>query len=99
MKKYFFCLTLLLMSSCAPALYVPSAATTSDPAELTVLNEGRAMYVQHCGSCHSLFVPSDFSDEAWEAHLDQMQARAKISDHQKERILKYLTSYKKPEKK
>lgn len=84
----------LSMTACAPALYVPQSTNSKEASDLQVLNEGRALYVRNCGSCHSLYIPNDFSEEAWEAYIEKMQNRAKISDSEKALILQYLTSYK-----
>lgn len=77
------------LAGCAPALYKPDPALTYQ-VPLEQLVEGRKLYVSACGSCHSLYLPHQYSMEIWAHNLDEMQERSKISDSQKELILTYL---------
>jgi len=93
MKKLLF--PLLILIGCAPALYQPTGENTVNGSNLEELKKGRTLYIDHCGSCHSLHLPVELSHEAWESQLDEMQKKAKISDRDKALILQFLTSEKK----
>lgn len=55
-----------------------------------VLEEGRQKYVDRCGGCHSLHLPSEYTESEWKEAVDSMQSRAKVSPEEKEKILTYL---------
>jgi mono/diheme cytochrome c family protein len=78
--------------ACGSALYLPTSATVSDPEELTSLQQGRKLYIDHCGSCHNLYKPDSYSKEKWTHQMQEMKVEAKISDAQADLILDYLTS-------
>ncbi len=82
----------IALSSCSSALYVPDKAHVPEGMSLTELTEGRAVYVAHCGSCHSLHLPGEFSVDIWKQNLDEMQKKSKISNEEKALILNYLLS-------
>lgn len=54
------------------------------------LEEGRQKYIDRCGACHSLHLPSAFTESEWKEAVETMQVRAKVGDDEKEKILKYL---------
>jgi mono/diheme cytochrome c family protein len=58
------------------------------------LVSGRTLYIAKCSGCHTLRLPSVYSQERWPVILDKMQKRAKITDDQKEQILHYVLSVK-----
>jgi len=66
--------------SCSSALY-----------SLSQLQAGRKLYVQKCGSCHTLVLPEKHTKEEWQHLLDEMQLKASINNIEKEKILLYLT--------
>lgn len=76
--------------ACKPLLYVPTASTSYN--DLNRLQEGRSLYVAHCGSCHALYLPQKYNETQWSHILDDMQKRAKIDDMKKDLIYKYLLS-------
>lgn len=92
MKKVFLVspLILLFFASCSTALYQP--ISDSAGVSLTDLKKGREIYVNNCASCHQLYMPNKFSDQAWMDNLNEMQERAKITDDQKLLIYQYITS-------
>jgi hypothetical protein len=81
---------LLAFTACSPLLYIPSAANETEQKELLA---GRKLYVSHCGGCHNLHLPKEFDAAGWNRNISEMQVKAKISDDEKQVILKYLTSY------
>ena len=78
-----------IILSCSPLLYIPSSA---DALQQQQLLAGRKLYVDHCGSCHNLHLPYEFTAEVWVNKIDKMQFRAKINDKEKQLIFQYLTS-------
>jgi hypothetical protein len=81
---------LLIGYGCSPALYKPIPEDATDKVSYQQLFDGRLLYVNNCGSCHSLHLPTQFSEKVWKLNLDEMQERAHINDSQKELILTYL---------
>lgn len=55
------------------------------------LEEGRQKYIDRCGGCHSLHLPSAFTESEWQRAVESMQVRAKVGSDEKELILRYLT--------
>ena len=90
MKK-FFLIIFVSQLSCTPALYIPSEKNVPAGANLEELKEGRSLYVDHCGSCHRLHLPTEYSVESWKTKLIEMQKKAKISDREKNLIFGYVT--------
>ena len=83
----------MLIYKCGTALYIPSSVEAQKTGiSLDTLIMGREMYVNNCGSCHSLFLPEQYTKSKWRVHLDSMQLRSGINDQQKEVILKYIES-------
>ena len=97
--KYVYWIIFLacLLAGCAAALYTPTVSNVTEHATLAELNNGRALYVSKCGSCHTLKLPSEYSVDVWKKNLDEMQVRAKISDEEKSDIFKYLRADAKKE--
>ena len=75
---------------CSQQLYIPNSGDSSQQKQLL---EGRKYYIKHCGGCHNLHLPQEYKAEQWNKILFKMQPRAKISDQEKDLILKYLASH------
>ncbi len=60
--------------------------------KVTDLAEGRDLYQGRCASCHQLYEPHAFTPEKWEVELEEMSARARLSEPQELLILQYLVS-------
>jgi len=93
-KKTFKIINLIVITvlvSCSTALYIPSESQQTASANLSQLQEGRKLYIQKCGSCHTLYLPEKYTKLQWQQSLDKMQLKASIDNHQKEQILKYLS--------
>jgi mono/diheme cytochrome c family protein len=90
MKKLFFLSSFLLLASCSSQLYVPIEATSSVSVE--DLKIGREIYVKKCSSCHQLHLPNQYTEKVWSLNLNEMQARAKITDQEKQLIYQYLVN-------
>ncbi len=72
-------------------LYVPTAADTTASATLQELQQGRALYIDHCAACHNLYSPDDFSASQWPQVLSSMAPRAGLSSANTLLVKKYLT--------
>ena len=80
---------------CGTMLYIPAAPDAERAGvALDTLLQGRQLYIHHCGSCHTLYLPERYSAAEWNKNISEMQRKATISDAEKEIILKYLTSNK-----
>ena len=89
---------LTLLSACAPALYIPSTADaghTGVPTDSLLI--GRKLYVNHCGSCHNLHLPEQYTRTHWEEEIHYMKRKAKISDDEARLITQFVTAHSKPE--
>lgn len=75
-------------------LYVPTVADTTANATLEELQQGRALYIDHCAACHSLYSPDDFSVSQWPQVLSSMSPRAGLSSANTLLVKKYLTKGK-----
>jgi hypothetical protein len=83
----------VLIYKCSTALFIPTSVEAQKSGiSLDTLLMGREMYIKNCGSCHSLFLPEQYTKSEWRIHIDSMQLRSDINDKQKEVILKYLES-------
>jgi len=89
-KKNVIATVVLLLVGCSPTLYVPTEKDASESVSLESLQQGRALYVRKCGSCHMLHLPQEFNQTAWSNQLDEMQDRAGIQDSDRDLILTYL---------
>ena len=78
-----------IIISCSRQLYMP---VSTDVTQQQQLLQGRKLYVDHCGSCHTLHLPKEYNEQGRQKQLDEMQVKAKISDDEKKPIFKYLTS-------
>jgi mono/diheme cytochrome c family protein len=54
------------------------------------LEQGRSLYVGHCGGCHAIVPPEKHSGDQWRAQLTEMAPRAKLQGLDRERVLRYL---------
>lgn len=69
--------------------------------DLTVqqLNDGKVIYEQYCGSCHSLKRPASESEKGWRHHVPEMveltnrkAGREEINAAKQDLILQYLVT-------
>jgi hypothetical protein len=61
-------------------------------ASLQSLEDGRQKYINRCGGCHSLHLPSEFTEEEWKKALHEMQGRARTSVEEQELIFRYIVA-------
>ncbi len=72
-------------------LYVPTEADTTATASLNDLQQGRSSYISHCGSCHYLYSPDDFSAANWKSIIPTMAPRTNLTSTQVSQVIKYLS--------
>jgi mono/diheme cytochrome c family protein len=94
-----FVMPALLLGStllaCAPALYLPTEEVARTRSKnLDDLKQGRQAYIDHCGSCHNLYLPSQFSAADWAKNVHAMHTRAKTDTVQQRLILDYILAGK-----
>lgn len=89
---------ILFFAACSPALYLPTIADASRTGITTdSLILGRSLYVNHCGSCHNLHLPEQFTSKHWQQKMPEMQLKAKISDENTKLITNFILARSKPE--
>ncbi len=92
------CLVALLAGGCAPGLplvtkaQVDLASARWPGVSNADLRRGRRLYVDRCSSCHGLFKPDVRTDAEWDAALEKMATRARLSASEAEAIRRYLQS-------
>lgn len=72
------------------SLYTPTLANVSANATLQELLEGRALYIDHCSTCHGLYAPESYSVAQWKATMSSMGPRTGLSDSDLLLITKYV---------
>lgn len=88
---------LVLLSGCNSAnvntssLYVPSNADVTSTATLEDLQQGRDLYINHCGACHQLYTPETYNTAQWQSIVSNMAPRTNLTSTQTKLVLKYLT--------
>ncbi|OCX43097.1 hypothetical protein A7X81_07590 [Campylobacter ornithocola] len=61
--------------------------------EILAWDEIELTYYDTCTSCHAAHKPKEHLMEEWDAYLSAMQGFAKITDTEKDRILRFLQSH------
>lgn len=64
---------------------------------ITQFNDGKNLYEMHCGKCHDLAKPTDYSEERWTKIVPGMTKAVNkngvlINEQQQEMVLRYLVS-------
>ena len=80
----------MLLEACSIKLYVPNETNVTDYVTLIELKSGRDLYLNKCSNCHDLHLPHEFTHDEWVVEVNKMQPKAKITDSEKELILRYL---------
>lgn len=85
-----------LLSSCKPMLTIPNdedavrAANKGIDISTGQLQQSRQLYINKCGSCHTLYLPNKYKGPMWEQVLNEMSQRAKLTEDEKKDLLTYL---------
>jgi hypothetical protein len=95
MKKAILVLALAALAGCAVYVPVPDRMMAGgDDARLADLKSGRELYINKCSGCHALAPVDKFDGARWTAEVDEMfkAKKVKMSDHDRELLLRYLTT-------
>lgn len=104
MLKYYFALFLLsglFIMSCAGSVpeaspqQVQWASARWPGTGVRELSESREMYIEKCSGCHSLKVPSKYTEEEWKPIYEKMGKKAKLSRDEYEKIWRYISTMSK----
>lgn len=104
MLKYYFALFLLLglfVISCSSSIPAPTqeqiqwASSKWPGTGAKELSEDRDLYIAKCSGCHSLKVPSDYTEEEWKPILNKMGKKAKLNESEYEMIRQYVSTLSK----
>ncbi|MFZ4583013.1 MAG: hypothetical protein ACOYM7_10230 [Paludibacter sp.] len=82
---------IVVIAACKSALYMPSSNNTAKGADISKLQQGRELYINKCGSCHTLFAPEKYNKTDWAKWVNRMAPKAKLTEEQKVLVQAYLT--------
>ncbi len=71
-------------------LYVPTESNVTANATLDELQQGRELFINNCGACHSLYIPESYAPSEWKNILNQMGPKTSMSAAEIELVLKYV---------
>jgi len=74
----------------ADDLYAAGAIPTG--INVAAVRKGRTVFVTECGSCHRLYLPSEYTPEEWLDIAGRMSMRASLGAEQEEDLKSYLTA-------
>lgn len=72
------------------SLYIPASSDTTAYASLADLQQGRDLYINNCGRCHSLYSPDSYSVSTWKGIISQMAGRTSMTSAQVTLVTKYV---------
>ena len=72
-------------------LYVPTSADVTATATLEELQQGRALYIDHCGSCHGYYIPESFNSTQWRNIMSSMAPKTSMTSGEAGLVTKYVT--------
>jgi mono/diheme cytochrome c family protein len=87
---------LLLISGCnktgtdTSSLYTPTSANVTATATLQELQQGRVLFINNCGQCHSLASPDSYTPTQWRSILPAMTPRTNLSAPEVQLVTKYV---------
>jgi hypothetical protein len=73
------------------SLYTPTSANVTANATLQELQQGRALYISNCNSCHALVSPDNYTPAQWKSVLSSMTPRTSMSTSEVLLVTKYLS--------
>ncbi len=78
-------------SSNTSSLYVPTSADVTATATLQDLQQGRALYIKNCNSCHDLPTPDNYGVSSWKSIMSSMGPRTSMTSSEITLVTKYVT--------
>ncbi len=93
----------VLVLACAHGGFVPQPSVADvervQPIEpgltLAEMQQGRAVYVQRCSSCHPVHGPGEYRGDQWPGLVTKMQREKKVKIPEQERVVmeRYLVAF------
>lgn len=71
-------------------LYVPTASDATATATLEELQQGRALYIDQCGSCHGFYNPDSFNSSQWSSIMSSMAPKTSLNGSETQLVTKYV---------
>jgi cytochrome c2 len=71
-------------------LYEPTNSDVTVNATLAELQQGRTLFINNCGACHSLYSPDSYSVTQWKSIISQMAPRTSMTSSQVTLVTKYV---------
>ncbi|MCX6272368.1 MAG: hypothetical protein NTU44_14370 [Bacteroidetes bacterium] len=72
------------------SLYTPTLADTTATATLAELQQGRQLYIDNCGKCHTLYNPDSYSATQWKAFISNMAPKTNLTSSEITLVSKYV---------
>ena len=92
-----FCfICLLCMAACKADLFTPVAGDVPiaqqrwKESDLASLKTGQTLFMSHCGKCHQLYKPLEYSEDSWLDCLPEMCHKAHLNKDDQLLIRKYI---------
>lgn len=82
---------ILVVSSCTQK----AIATETKLNMSEKLAQGKIIYDNECGKCHSLPIPTNFTPVQWVGIMNTMAPRSKLTEEQHENVYNWIISVKK----
>ena len=98
-KKFGCVAILILLYCCTPKLLPPTEAdATRTKSSLSSLQQAHTLYINKCGACHALKLPSSKNEYVWKKIVPDMAKRAKLSAQEEGLILHYVLAMRETKK-
>ena len=98
-KKCGFIAILILLYCCTPKLLPPTEAdATRTKSSLSSLQQAHTLYINKCGACHALKLPTSETEEGWKKIVPDMAKKAKLSAAEEDLILHYVLAMREAKK-
>jgi cytochrome c2 len=67
-----------------------SIVSVTDSVKIIEIAEGKKLYKDRCGKCHTLYKPKDYKLKTWKENLVEMRVKADLNKNEYNLILQYL---------
>ena len=72
-------------------LYTPTSSDITATATLVELQQGRALYINNCNSCHALYSPDDYTPTQWKNIINSMAPKTGMAPLEILLVTKYVS--------
>jgi len=96
LQFFIFMLPVIILLSCSGAIPQPTIKQADQASQRwpgtnsETLAQGRQLYISKCSGCHSVKVPSLYSEAQWDTLLRTMGTSAKLNKDEYDKILHYV---------